>query len=328
MKYKVLLICDCRNWAYDAIAKNLVKYNTNLNLSFEIFYLKEARDNFEETSGEFDYLFFMGWQNLFEEKKSFLTRRVTYEKIFPFVDTSKVITGIHSHHSWDNRKTMPDLSIDPPIALVEALNSCLSVNAVSLRLTELFRKNGLANVVYTQNGVDVHEFTQNENIGEREKLHVGFSGSLKHDWRKGITEFITPAVEEAEMELVKAVSGKGEFVPLEEMPDFYKNLDVYLCASSSEGFSLSVLEASSSGVPVISTKVGGCEDLIEDGVNGFLVDRSVNKMVEKLRYLDQNRETLSTMGQKNRSVVESNYTWEKSCKIWIDFISGSIQKSQ
>ena len=38
MKYKVLLICDCRNWAYDAIAKNLVKYNSNPELEFDIFY--------------------------------------------------------------------------------------------------------------------------------------------------------------------------------------------------------------------------------------------------------------------------------------------------
>ena len=38
------------------------------------------------------------------------------------------------------------------------------------------------------------------------------------------------------------------------MPKFYNKLDIY-CASSSEGFSLSVLEASATGIPVISTKV-------------------------------------------------------------------------
>lgn len=44
--------------------------------------------------------------------------------------------------------------------------------------------------------------------------------------------------------------------PYEEMPDFYRGLDVLLCLSREEGGCLPILEALACGVPVISTRVG------------------------------------------------------------------------
>lgn len=48
-------------------------------------------------------------------------------------------------------------------------------------------------------------------------------------------------------------------------------LDVLVCSSREEGFSLAVVEAMAAGVPVVATRCGGPEDLILDGVNGLLV---------------------------------------------------------
>jgi glycosyltransferase involved in cell wall biosynthesis len=49
------------------------------------------------------------------------------------------------------------------------------------------------------------------------------------------------------------------------------NLDVYVLSSASEGFSLACVEAMACGVPVVATKCGGPEDIIEDGRSGVLV---------------------------------------------------------
>jgi glycosyltransferase involved in cell wall biosynthesis len=106
------------------------------------------------------------------------------------------------------------------------------------------------------------------------------------------------------IELRLAMLRSGQYVPLEEMPQFYNEIDIYLCASSSEGFSLSVLEASACGRPVISTRVGGCEDLIIDGVNGFLVDRDVQAIREKIEFFLANRDAAREMGAQNRKIVE------------------------
>jgi glycosyltransferase involved in cell wall biosynthesis len=49
-------------------------------------------------------------------------------------------------------------------------------------------------------------------------------------------------------------------------------LDVLVCASREEGFGLAVLEAMAVGVPVVATRCGGPEDLIEHEVTGLLVE--------------------------------------------------------
>jgi glycosyltransferase involved in cell wall biosynthesis len=49
------------------------------------------------------------------------------------------------------------------------------------------------------------------------------------------------------------------------------SLDVLVCASRQEGFSLAVAEGMAAGIPVVATRCGGPEDLIEDGANGLLV---------------------------------------------------------
>jgi glycosyltransferase involved in cell wall biosynthesis len=57
-----------------------------------------------------------------------------------------------------------------------------------------------------------------------------------------------------------------------EIPQLYRRCDVWLCASRREGFHLPPLEAMACRCPVVSTRVGGPQDIIEEGVNGFLVD--------------------------------------------------------
>jgi glycosyltransferase involved in cell wall biosynthesis len=58
----------------------------------------------------------------------------------------------------------------------------------------------------------------------------------------------------------------------EEIPRLYASCDAWLCASRREGFHLPALEAMACRCPVVSTRMGGPADFIEDGVNGFLVE--------------------------------------------------------
>jgi glycosyltransferase involved in cell wall biosynthesis len=53
--------------------------------------------------------------------------------------------------------------------------------------------------------------------------------------------------------------------------EIYAECDVWLCTSRSEGFHLPPHEAMACRCPVVSTRVGGPMELIEEGVNGFLV---------------------------------------------------------
>lgn len=54
--------------------------------------------------------------------------------------------------------------------------------------------------------------------------------------------------------------------------NLYSACDVWLCSSHREGFHLPPLEAMACRCPVVSTRVGGPEDLVRTGENGYLVD--------------------------------------------------------
>lgn len=58
----------------------------------------------------------------------------------------------------------------------------------------------------------------------------------------------------------------------EQIREIYAQCDLWLCASQSEGFHLPPHEAMACRCPVVSTRVGGPMDMIEDGVNGYLVE--------------------------------------------------------
>lgn len=315
---KVLLVCDRPSWAYDSIARALVKHNVDGSLALDIFHLKGCEHELRKLARKFDAVFVLGWQLLGDLHDGRVEERL------PFLDPESTLTGIHSHHAWDGRRTTPDRSVAPPVALLEFLARYRGVNAVSRRLHEVFSGAGLGKVVYTPNGVDVELFRPLSEPGATPSLRVGFSGSKKHDWRKGVSELIQPAAAGlAGVELRLAMPGEG-YVPLEEMPRFYDEIDVYVCASSSEGFSLSVLEASACGRPVVSTRVGGSEELIEDGSNGFLVERSIDAIRAKLEHLAADREAVRRMGGANREAVELSWSWGSRAPAWLDFIRSSL----
>ena len=317
--HSVLIVCDKPNWSYASIAAALTKYNNDPAWELSVDYAKGNYARLNATSKDYDACFFLGWQVLADFDGERITERL------PSIDYRKAITGIHSHHAWDNRQTQPDKSVPPAAELIEFLKKCRAVNVVSRRLYELFLDAGLPSVTYTPNGVDVELFKPETEIGQDGPIRVGFSGTKNHDWRKGITQFIEPACDLPEVELKVAMPQDGKYVPLREMSGFYNDIDVYVCASSSEGFSLSVLEASACGRPVISTRVGGCVDLIEDGVNGFLVDRDVDAIREKIEYFAANRDKVREMGAANRRIIEERWSWEERAPAWLAFIQAHLQ---
>jgi glycosyltransferase involved in cell wall biosynthesis len=76
-------------------------------------------------------------------------------------------------------------------------------------------------------------------------------------------------------------------VPSSEIQRYYSAADVYLQAPRIDNMPLSVLEAFASGMPVVSTNVGGVPSILRDGVDGLLVpdDDDAGMAAQTLRLL-------------------------------------------
>lgn len=320
----VLIITDKPGWSYDTIAKGLVRHNDNPRLKLDIAAAIDAAERIEREHAHYDLVFPLGWTQVIAKKK-----KLAYRDLLPFLDRRKLITGIHSHRSWDDYASTPDYSPAPAPALLAKLSTLRGINIISRRLYGIFERAGLTNITLTENGVDTELFHPLEPIGvdRRKPLIVGFSGSkdiAKHDLLKGFSDFIEPLRALANVR-VAILGGRGEQqVARAGMPALYNGIDLYLCASASEGFSQSVLEAAACGRGVVSTRVGGCEDLIEEGRNGCFVTRDLDHIKSVIGRLEADRALVRAMGEANRRIVLERYSWRIKVEAWLRFIESHL----
>lgn len=59
-----------------------------------------------------------------------------------------------------------------------------------------------------------------------------------------------------------------------DVAELLPKFDVFLLLSNWEGFPISIIEAMRAGLPVIASDVGGVKEAVQNGVNGYLVDRN------------------------------------------------------
>lgn len=101
-------------------------------------------------------------------------------------------------------------------------------------------------------------------------------------------------------------------VDMNDLIQLYRNSDIFILPSIQEGFSFPGLEAMASGCVVVSTKNGGSEQYIIDGVNGFLVENCNGEAIaEKVLELLNNKEYLNTI-IKNAQVSVLEFSYEKA----------------
>jgi phosphatidylinositol alpha-1,6-mannosyltransferase len=106
-------------------------------------------------------------------------------------------------------------------------------------------------------------------------------------------------------------------VPDGDLPALYNAADIYLGLSRPaelmvEGFGISLVEASASGLPVIAGSGGGIPDAVRDGETGLLVDAtSPGPGLAAVRRLLDDPELCRRMGAAGRHAVETHYNWDR-----------------
>ena len=82
----------------------------------------------------------------------------------------------------------------------------------------------------------------------------------------------------------------------EDLNKILCELDIFILTSSQEGMPNVILEAIASKVIVLSTKVDGCKELINNDINGFLVEpNDINEMLRKINFIINNKIEIENM---------------------------------
>ena len=108
------------------------------------------------------------------------------------------------------------------------------------------------------------------------------------------------------------------YIPDSELPFYYAAADIFALHTLYEGFGIVVIEAMASGLPVVTTNVGGMDDIVEDNGAGIIVPpNNPSEMAEAiLTTLEAKKH--QRYAEHARRAAEEKYSTKKVCLQYID----------
>lgn len=198
-------------------------------------------------------------------------------------------------------------------------------------------------IVVIPNGVDFQGFQSSECTFVRENIRKIYNIPLQsplllfvgHNFRlKGLKYIIEamPKIKESYL----LVAGAGDIAsfkrlsnklrvedrviftgPVKKVNEFYIASDLFVFPTIGEGFPMVCLEAMASGLPILATKVGGVEDYLRDGYNGFFIIRDPGDIVEKVNMVSSDENLRRSLGENARKTAEK-FDWSKIADKYIE----------
>lgn len=287
----VLFVVDAKGWAHERKAQNLCRvlqdrFDGRTALQDEV-----TRAQLDEA----DLVVLFYWRQL-----------QSLERLAPDFERlrSKLLLGICSHNELEGEFRAPGL------AALRRLPRAVFTHSELLEREYRPLVGGPAWCL--PNGVDTTFFSPGPaRTRTKGRLRVGWAGSVANfgaDLR-GLPNVIQPAAAAVPgVELVIAAR-EDAWRTAEQMRDFYRSLDVYVCASRVEGTPNPCLEAAACGVPVVTTAVGNMPELIRDGENGRLLPRDANAFARAFAELRDEPGLVARMGERIRADVEREWDW-------------------
>lgn len=191
-------------------------------------------------------------------------------------------------------------------------------------------------LIVNGSGVDLSHFEYNDTVlkqdNEESPLKFLMLGRIIKD--KGIREYVEAArqlkikygkkvefqlaggldinpsaIQKSELDEWIAAGYINYLGKLSDVRPTLNNIHVFVLPSYREGTSRSILEAMSIGKPIITTNVPGCRQLVENGINGFLVEaRSTSSLIEGIeKVINTSCAERLKMAKHSRNIVEDKY---------------------
>lgn len=329
MKPKICIVADVPNWAFDSIAQKIKK---------ELSYKYDIRITYFNRRTESDYLYEFIERNKDCDLFHFLNRRILLlmkTEIFKqkieksgailseYISNlrNKFTTGIYDYMDIDENGINEHSSI-----FNEYTKEYYTATKKLFKIYKSIKKYKKPTVVIpdicdekTYIPLNIERFDY-ENIKDRE-LIIGWVGNSLHTNElevdlKGFRTILKPVVKELINEGYNFKENYADrnviWKSIEEMPNYYAEIDICVCVSVHEGTPRPVLESMHCGVPIISTNVGIVPEVfgnkqkkfnIGDRNNGLNDEEIRTKLKEKLVYIYNNRQILKKLSLENlRSV--------------------------
>lgn len=100
---------------------------------------------------------------------------------------------------------------------------------------------------------------------------------------------------------------------------FLHSADMFLLPSKYEGMPMSIIEAMATGLPIVTTRVGGIPDMVSDGENALLVPCESSAIADACRKLIEDpalRETLGQAALRDSKRFSAEYMAERYCRVY------------
>jgi len=104
-----------------------------------------------------------------------------------------------------------------------------------------------------------------------------------------------------------------------DMEDLYSAMDLFVLPSHREGFPRAAMEAAAMGLPVIATDIRGCRQVVEDGVNGLLIQvRDPEALARAILKLGGDRALREKMAEAAARVARERFDEQEVVRIVMD----------
>lgn len=335
---KIAIVIDKKGWAFsnvaDQIKKHLSKFYDIDIISMELF-----KDNIVKLfilGLDYDLMFFMwrghiSWLQSDYSKEYIAELGFEYEEFLDkFLLNRKIVTGVYDHLFINSEKERTNFIFK---YVSEYIVCSKRLEKIYSKLDGGVKKPGAV----ISDGVDLSMFSMKDNEKYNKpskKLIIGWCGNSKFtdekdDDLKGLRKIIIPAVEELKNENynveLNIADRNVEMIEHKDMPKYYNSIDVYVCASRTEGHPDPVIEAMACGVPVISTDVGIVNELFGEKQKQLIIKRNKESLKEKIKTIVENRKMLSEVSKENLEIVK-DWTWEKQVMKYKEFFDRNLEE--
>lgn len=333
-KKKIALIIDTEGWAFDNIAHQLKNNLTEFDIDIIPGRIFEGNMIKLFLLGEdYDLIHFLwrGYLTLIDraEMHNYIEALgMSFEKFKQKYILNKNITFSVCDELY--------LSGDDEWRTEETMKYGKEYFVTSKRLYNIYQQFSKKPQMVIHDGVDLQKYIP-ENLDRFkniETVRIGWTGNSKFkdsegdSDMKGVEGIIKPAIEELQREgysvELNLADRNIKMIPQEEMPKFYNSIDLYVCASKTEGTPLPIIEAMAMGVPVISTDVGIVSEAVgECNKKYILKERTKEDLKNAIKSIIKNKQDFEEISKENIEKVKQ-WDWKVIAQQYKEFFESNM----